>query len=240
MDLELCVVIPSYNEEERIKDTLNDWLAILSMLKINFKIMVLNDTSTDRTVEEIESFKNNPRILIIHKEKNTGHGPTILMGYRKAVEMADWIFQCDGDNEIKPEQFPIFWEKRKEYDALLGIRTQCKQNFIRKMISKIANFTVQTFFAKGIKDVNIPYRLLRARILSKIIDHIPPDIFAPNVIISGILAEGRFHVFQHPVSWKKRITERKFQTNWKWSRAAIKSFYQTMKCRAAISRNSFK
>jgi len=225
---ELALVMPIYNEEECITDVVNAWHDELLRLKIDFKMILLNDGSKDGTKEKLELFEGNPRIVVINKE-NSGHGPTILKGYHKADDIAEWVFQTDSDNEIKPNYFFDLWRIRDNYDALFGIRTNRRQNIGRKFISLVSRMTIKLFFGSEVTDVNTPYRLIRAPILRQIIDQVPNDTFAPNIIISGALTALNVRICNLPVLHEGRKTGSVTIVKWKLWKAALKSFCQTIK-----------
>jgi len=92
------VVIPAYNEELLIADT------IKSVPEFVSKIYVINDGSTDRTTEIIDSF-SDPRIHHIHHEINQGVGAAIVSGYRQALaDNIDVSVVMAGDNQMDPAQ----------------------------------------------------------------------------------------------------------------------------------------
>ena len=101
--LDLVVVMPIYNEQACIEGVLVSWKKTLERLGVAFKILAINDGSTDGTARALEGFAGDPDIEAITKP-NSGHGPTILLGYREAVRQAPWIFQCDSDDEIRAER----------------------------------------------------------------------------------------------------------------------------------------
>lgn len=235
MTLDLAVVMPVYNEEECIAGVVEAWRAVLSGLDINYLIIVLNDGSWDETRNALSKFAEDRRVSIINKT-NSGHGPTILLGYRQAVEMARWVFQCDSDDEMRPEHFPQFWEKRERYDALFGFRFGRQQNVGRQLISAFSRATVRLVFGNGVRDVNVPYRLMRADILRQIVSQIPDDTFAPNIIISGTMAQAGLRIDNQLVPHEGRKTGNVSIMRWKLWRAAGKSFWQTIKCRPVLRR----
>lgn len=231
--LDLAVVIPVFNEEECIIEVIKSWLSELSDLGIKFQIIILNDGSYDGTQEALKAFHYDNRIEVINKT-NSGHGPTILLGYQRSVKIADWIFQCDSDDEMKPDSFKTLWENRAKFDALLGIRIERSQNIGRKFISACSRVVVHLLFGTGISDVNTPYRLLRSTVLEQIVDQIPADTFAPNVIISGVLCKSGLRTYEHPVFHENRKTGRVSIVKWKIWKSAAKSFWQTLICWATI------
>lgn len=225
--LDLAVVMPIYNEEACIVNVIKSWLSILNSLNINYCIIALNDGSTDNTEKVLAIFEDNNSVDLINKN-NSGHGPTILMGYKKAVEIAEWVFQCDSDDEMKADYFPFLWEKREDFDALFGTRRGRIQNLSRKVISACSRLTVRILYGKGVTDVNTAYRLISAKILKKIVTQIPDDVFAPNVIISGVICKAGMRIYEYPVPMEFRKTGSVSIVKWKLWKSAIKALFQTL------------
>lgn len=220
----LAIVIPVYNESQIISTVINDWITCLNNSGIPADIHLYNDGSTDNTLDELAAFKNNDSVFI-HDKQNSGHGPTILKGYRDNSSY-EWIFQIDSDNEMSPDNFEQFWIKRSNYDILLGSRSQRSQTFIRKMISLVSRLSIRIFYGSGIWDVNAPYRLMRGSVLSNQILRIPTDTFAPNVIISGLMCKENRRVMEIPLPHNERTTGEVSLRKFRLFMAAFKSFLQ--------------
>jgi len=230
MVYDLAIVMPVYNEQACIITVVESWVAVLSNLNIDFRYLILNDGSTDGTKDALGVFNTDHRIEVIHKQ-NTGHGPSILLGYRKGVQIAEWVFQCDSDDEIKAVYFSKLWKKRKPYHALFGKRTGRTQTLSRKFISKCSRIITRLFYGVGVVDVNIPFRLIRSNILKQIICQIPDDTFAPNVIISGVLSKMGAKIYEHQVPHEHRKTGKVSLSKLKLWRVTIKALWQTLSCR---------
>ena len=231
----LALVMPVYNEEACIAAVVASWRDLFASLGIDFRMFILNDGSRDGTAAALAPLGEDPRIEVINKT-NSGHGPTILAGYARAVASAEWVFQCDSDDEMKPDHFPKFWEQRESYDALFGVRTGRAQNAGRSLISAVSRSTVRLLFGAGVTDVNTPYRLMRASLVEQIIAQIPADTFAPNVIISGALARAGVRIHNESVPHEQRRTGTVSIVKWKLWKSAMRSFLQTIRCRPRIER----
>jgi dolichol-phosphate mannosyltransferase len=227
MLLDLIVVMPVYNEEECIAAVVRSWRHQLEAMGLNFLITVLNDGSRDSTGAALEAFAEDNRVRIVNKP-NSGHGPTILRGYRVAVEEARWVFQVDSDDEMKPNHFPRLWEKREKYDALFGVRVHREQDLARHLLSVGSRAMVRLLFGRGVRDVNTPYRLMRAEALRPIVTAIPDDTFAPNVIISGVFSRHRNRIHNLPVPHENRKTGTGSLTSSKVWKVAFRSLVQTL------------
>ncbi len=167
MNESLAIVMPVYNEEGAIAGVLEQWVATLEGLPdVRYQIHVYNDGSKDNTahiLSEIEA--KHAGAIVVHSKTNSGHGPTVLLGYRENVAAFDWLFQIDADGEIGPERFPDLWKRRSTYDFLIGWRQNRYSPLPRKIISFISRLTVRIFYGVGIHDVNCPFRLMRSTVL---------------------------------------------------------------------------
>jgi glycosyltransferase involved in cell wall biosynthesis len=234
LPFELALVMPVYNEEQCIAEVVQSWYEELVKLGIDFRMIILNDGSQDSTETILKQFVDHHRMDVFNK-KNSGHGPTILEGYHKAVKLAEWVFQTDSDDEMKPDLFIELWKRRDQYDALLGVRQGRRQTLVRKGISIFSRLMVLLLFGKGVKDVNVPYRLIKASLLKWIIDQIPPDMFVPNIVISGVLAKNHFSIYNQPIPYEGRRTGVPSLNNGiKLLKATVKSFWQTICCWSKI------
>ena len=232
---DLAVILPVYNEEACIEEVVKSWMHVLERLGINYLLIVLNDGSKDSTELRLQNISKDVRVRIINKE-NTGHGPTILIGYHLAVKEADWVFQVDSDDELKPDSFDELWKRRESFDALFGFRIGRCQTASRKVISSISRYLIFMLFGGSILDVNIPYRLIRSNVLRDIIAHIPSNSFAPNIMISGALAHFKHRIYNHPVAHENRKTGTVSIVNLKLWKAALTSFNQTLVFRMRLNR----
>lgn len=229
---ELAVIIPVYNEEEIIEQVIRKWDAHLDALGILYEIHIYNDGSRDNTAAVLASL-GLPRV-ISHNKVNSGHGPTILQGYRDNSD-TPWIFQIDSDDELDITWFSELWEHRKDYDLLLGNRIKRDSPLPRKIITFISWFTVRFFYGKGISDANCPYRLMRSdEGLRKLFTAIPTDTRTPNIILSGYFCKTGKKIYQVPVSFKPRTTGKPSLVKFKLITFSILAFFQVIRFRNKI------
>ncbi len=231
---ELTVVMPVYNEEEVISVVLNDWIKELRRLGIDFELCIYNDGSTDETLKSINEIEKKNNELKVIDKPNSGHGPTVLLGYQEAK--GKWIFQTDSDNEIKPDQFQKVWEQRDDSDLIVGFRVDRESPTVRKIVSFISKWSIRLLYGKGVRDVNCPYRLLRNKKFEKTFSKIPSDTFAPNVILSGISCYKKMKIIEVPVSFSPRSTGEVSAVlqKWKLLKVAILCWWQTISFRLKI------
>tara|TARA_B000000565_G_scaffold46863_1_gene31130 strand:- start:472 stop:1185 length:714 start_codon:yes stop_codon:yes gene_type:complete len=201
---DVAVVIPVFNEEKLIGECINEWLNVLDSVNLNYEILIIDDGSSDATISIVERYRDNQNIQLIIKQ-NEGHGPTILAGYKRAVGIAEWVFQADSDNEISPNQFSALWSRRQGQDAVIAWRQGRNQTTVRRLVTFFARVTTKVLFRCHLRDVNIPFRLIRSETLTILLEKIPSDTFAPNIALSGALSLMNYQVEECPVVFNERI-----------------------------------
>src|SRR6476620_8091101 len=143
--LDLVIVMPVYNEFDCIASVILLWRRVLDAMALRYRLIVLDDGSTDGTSDVLRGLMREGAIQLIEKE-NTGHGPTVLRGYRVARTMATWVFQCDSDGEMDPADFTRVWAIREEFDMVVGMRRQLTRNALRRAVSKGSTLLVGALF----------------------------------------------------------------------------------------------
>ena len=201
---DVAVVIPVFNEEKLIGECINEWLNILDSVNLNYEILIIYDGSSDATISIVERYGDDQNIQVIIKQ-NEGHGPTILAGYKRAVGIAEWVFQADSDNEISPNQFSALWSRRQGQDAVIAWRQGRNQTTVRRLVTFFARVTTKVLFRCHLRDVNITFRLIRSETLAILLEKIPSDTFAPNIALSGALSLMNYQVEECPVVFNERI-----------------------------------
>lgn len=203
----LYIVIPAYNEEENIRDVIDDWYPIVE--KYNgggeSRLVIINDGSKDHTYEIMcEYAKERPLFTPITKP-NGGHGATVLYGYHYALEHgADYIFQTDSDGQTLPEEFGPFWEERAQHDMVIGWRNGRQDGGSRVFVTKILKLVIRLCFGVSITDANTPFRLMKAETMKKYIGLIPENFNLSNVILSVIYAKKGCDVKYLPITFRPR------------------------------------
>jgi dolichol-phosphate mannosyltransferase len=225
--LELAVILPIYNEEEIIGEVIDGWVRELERLQIDFEIHAYNDGSKDNTLQILNERATENKKIVVHHKPNTGHGPTILLGYRENSGV-EWIFQTDSDNEISTQSFGEFWKRRKGFDFLIGLRVGREGPPSRRFISFAARMLVRILYGRGVRDVNCPYRLMKADVFKSVFSTMEMNTFAPNVIISGFACKNGYRILEIPVSYSERTTGEVSIHRWKLLRGAFTGLWHSI------------
>lgn len=206
MDI-LYIVMPAYNEEANIEETIKAWYSIIE--KHNgggkSKLVIFNDGSKDSTLAKgRELMKELPLFEMIDKP-NSGHGPTVIYAYNYAIEAgADYIFQTDSDGQTNPNEFEAFWNDRDSYDGIFGVRTVRGDGKDRAFVEKVVCFLLRIFFGVKVPDANAPFRLMKTEVLSKYLQKLPSDYNLPNIMITTYFTHYKEKIAFKEITFKPR------------------------------------
>lgn len=203
----LYIVIPAYNEEENIKNIIEEWYPVVEKYNGdgNSRLLIIDDGSKDNTYKIVdECAKERPCLEAVTKP-NGGHGATVLYGYKLALDRgADYIFQTDSDGQTVAAEFTAFWEKRKKHDMVIGYRRKREDGVSRIFVTKVLKAVIFFCFHVRVTDANTPFRLMKAKTLEKYIDEIPKDFNLSNVLISVIYAKNKVDTKYEPITFRPR------------------------------------
>ena len=201
----LFIIIPAYNEQDNIRQVVEDWYPVVQKYGNDSRLVVIDDGSRDNTYGILKELaKSMPKLTALTKE-NGGHGATVLYGYKYALENgADYVFQTDSDGQTLPSEFEPFWIARSKYDITIGYRNKRKDGLSRVFVTKVLRFVVFLCFRVHVLDANTPYRLMSAATLKENIKYIPDDFFLTNVALSAIYKKRRQKVHFIPITFRPR------------------------------------
>lgn len=203
----LYIVIPAYNESANIKKTIEQWYPIVEKYNDEgqSRLVVINDGSKDNTYELLCACAKDRPLLVPLTKPNGGHGPTLLYGYRYAVDQdADYIFQTDSDGQTDPAEFEQFWNQRGRYDAVIGNRTERGDGKSRKFVENVVCLLLGLIFGVTVPDANAPYRLMKADLVAQYIGKLPENFNIPNIMLTTYFVYYKEKVKFIPITFKPR------------------------------------
>lgn len=166
-NLSLSVIIPAYNEEKNIEDTINDIFDVLPGIANDFEVIVINDGSKDRTPEILSNLKNKYRGLeIICHEKNRGYGNALISGFNKANK--EYIFFMDADKQFNFKEIERLLIFKDNYDIITGVRIERNDGLLRELTGTIFNFIVKFIFKIPIMDINCGFKLFKTEVIKEL------------------------------------------------------------------------
>lgn len=133
--MHLSVVLPMFNEEGSIESTINRIVTTIEPLNWTFEILIVNDGSTDRTLQMARTLqKNFESIKIIELARNSGHMAALTAGLDLAI--GRWVVTIDGDGQDPPELIPqmVSHAEENEADICYMVRRDRRQDSLRHRI----------------------------------------------------------------------------------------------------------
>lgn len=173
----IIALIPVYNEEDSIGPLLKNFDLVFASTGLNIEVVVVNDGSTDRTVEMVRNYKTNLVVHCIDHSINGGLGKVIRDGLVYACDHCqdeDIVVTLDGDNSHHPNLIPGMVKSINEGSGIViasrfrpGARIY-GLSWSRKQFSALARLLF-TVFARipGVRDYTCGYRAYRVSLLKK-------------------------------------------------------------------------
>jgi len=161
-DYKISVVVPAYNEEKIIGETIQ---TIDDYLKKNFKkheIIVVADGSTDKTFEIAKKYSC---VVALKNNSNRGKGFSVRKGMLRAKYPL--VIFSDADLSTPITEIDKFMQQIEYFDVLIGSRKMKdsridkKQPFLRRLIGNISNFSINFLGVKGFKDTQCGFKLFK-------------------------------------------------------------------------------
>lgn len=154
------VVLPCFNEEENVLETVGGVLSWFAAESIKGEIIAVDDGSKDRTHELLLSLaKSSPVLKVMHHDVNQGYGAAIRTGCDAAI--MDVIGFMDSDGQFRPEDFKILLPYIQEYAFVTGRRRRRADSFVRGMLGKVLGLMNWIVLGLWVRDVNCGMKIFR-------------------------------------------------------------------------------
>lgn len=225
----LSLIIPAYNEEEIIKETLNRILNFLSEKKYSWEIIVVDDGSSDKTSELVKTYKGRGVKLALHKI-NRGKGAAIRTGVEKSK--GKFIIFSDADLSVSIKNIDQFLKSLEKHDVVIGSRRVLgaqiviHQPWLRENLGR--GYTQLTRLVTGVKisDFTCGFKGFKREAALKIFKRTMIDRWAYDSEILFVAKKLGYKIAELPIAWKNRKDTRVSLTD-----AIVTSFIDLLKVR---------
>ena len=208
----LLLLIPAYNEEERIEPMLRDYGHYFQEnYQGKFQLVVVLNGCRDNTAEVVRrAAKEFPSIHLLYFSDPIGKGGALIEGL-KLAPLADVIGYVDADGASPPHALHDLVKRIGEADCVIGSRwlpgavLHQAQPWLRRFTSRAFHAIVETLFWMHIKDTQCPCKVLRRAAVEKIHSslRIADLAFDVNLLVS-LKREG-FTILEVPTEWTDKI-----------------------------------
>jgi glycosyltransferase involved in cell wall biosynthesis len=197
----LSIIIPVYNEEKII----TAYLPKIFTLPISKEIIIINDGSTDETLNNLQSLKTKYDFRLINQIKNTGKGEAIKNALKEIN--GDYFIICDADAEYSPQDIPFLFKKiieiKDEQVAIYGSRFLLNKKysfhyFVNYFLTALTNL----LFGSHLSDMETCFKLIPKEALKKI--KLSGGRFEIEPEITAQLLKANYKIIELPINYKRR------------------------------------
>jgi glycosyltransferase involved in cell wall biosynthesis len=158
----LSIVVPAYNEQQRLPATLQAMLMFVAAHQIQAEILVVDDGSTDATVTTVEPLQAYHPLLRIIRNDHRGKGYAVRTGVLAA--RGTYVLLCDADLAVPlAEWFKLHHYLNNGYQVAIGSREgvgarRLREPWYRHVMGRVFNFAVRLVAIGGIQDTQCGFK----------------------------------------------------------------------------------
>ncbi len=216
---ELSIVIPTYNEEERILPTIGAVSWFISKTRANWELIISDDGSRDQTVEAVRQLElANLRVLTA--PRHVGKGEAVRQGMLDA--RGRYVLYCDADNSTPIEEINRLLPKVEQegYDIAIGSRdlrnpARTKSPLLRHWLRRWRAVMVRQALHLPFQDTQCGFRLFTQQAAQNLFQAQTLKSFAFEMEILYLAMCWQYTVAEVPIGWvdafESRFTAREFQ-----------------------------
>ena len=163
----ISVFFPAYNDAGTIASMVIAALRTCAQLTDDYEVIVVENGSTDYTVEVLEDLaETHERLRVLTHREPLGYGGALQVGFREARK--ELVFYTDGDAQYDAHELALLLAAlRPEVDIVQGYKIERHDPLFRIVIGRIYHWTVKLAFGLPVRDTDCDFRLIRKSALQR-------------------------------------------------------------------------
>jgi glycosyltransferase involved in cell wall biosynthesis len=214
--LKISVLAPAYNEEQHIRQFIEETGAVMDGLGLDYDIVVIDDGSTDRTAEIVRHLSSNPRLKLVSYIRNMGKGYAVKQGFAHAT--GDLVLLIDTDMDISPRQIIGYISASELGDIVLASKwhpgSHTEMPLIRKLLSHGFNLTVTLLTGLRVRDTQSGMKVFRRNVLENVLPKLAVKRYAFDVELLTVANLQGFSIVEYPVSINAALPRSDLWSKW--------------------------
>jgi dolichyl-phosphate beta-glucosyltransferase len=200
----LSIVIPAYNEAERILPTVGAMASYVSSQGIPWELIIADDGSTDDTVELLQGL-NLANVRVLVAERNGGKGSAVRRGMMAA--RGKYVLFADADNSTPIEQLGLALEQIENGSSVVvGSRAadgaeEKNRGFLRNLMSGTLRWMVNNILHIGVSDTQCGFKLFTKEAATQLCEHQTLMGFSFDLELLYLSNKYGYTVTEVPVQW---------------------------------------
>lgn len=206
----LSVVIPAYNEAERLPATLEDVLRYLARQDYGAEVIVADDGSTDATARIVREWPSDgvPLSVVAHPNgRNHGKGAAVRLGMSRA--RGEHRLFMDADNSTTIDHLERFWPFVADgYDVVIGSRDVAgaeipvRQPWYKVLAGDFGNLLVRLLAVPGIYDTQAGFKLFSRACIEELLPLLTIDRWGFDVELLVAARCRGYRIKEVPIVWR--------------------------------------
>ncbi len=195
----LSIIIPAYNESERLPETLVKTRGWLTKNRFDFEILVVSDGSNDGTEKAAAGSK------VISYQPNRGKGFAVRKGMLNAA--GELRLLMDADNSTPVSELPKLLKYIDAFPIVIGSRylekeILRKQPLKRRFLSRLANFLIRLLLLPGIKDTQCGFKLFKGDAAERLFKKTTVNRWGFDFEVLALARKSGYKIKEVGVLWK--------------------------------------
>lgn len=211
----VAIVIPAYNEEKRIGNTLNEYSKYFEILRnkkeLDYEIIIVINNTTDNTVGIVNSFAKKKRRIRYLNFKRGGKGFAVIEGFKDALKRKNNLIGfVDADTSTSPEEYERLIFNMGDYDGIIasrylkGARVTPKQTIQRIISSRIFNFLIRSLLMMPYRDTQCGAKIFRRKALEKTLQSLSMSKWAFDIELIYMMRKKGIRIKEFPTIWSDK------------------------------------
>lgn len=203
--LSLSLIIPAYDEQRRLRATLETASAYLSGTPWDWEIRVVDDGSTDGTCQIVEDFNRAAPRVVLQMEPHRGKGGALKAAFQSTTKA--FRLMCDADLSVPIHEAARFLPPLlTDVDVAIGSReapgaSRVGEPLVRHVAGRVFNFAVRLLVVPGIQDTQCGFKMFTAAAAEEIFPYVTVDGWAFDTEALHIARARGLRIREIPVEW---------------------------------------
>lgn len=204
--LTLSVVIPAYNEENAVRETVVQVIDTLTSAGIEHEVIVVDDGSSDKTRERAEETD----AIVLFNQQNSGYGSALKRGVRRS--QYEYVAILDADGTYPATYLPEMLALCRDQDMVVGDRGAAMKNvpLVRRPAKWLLNSLASFLAERRLNDLNSGLRVFRRSELIPFLPLLPQGFSFTTTITLCMTCNGKRAIYT-PIDYGKRIGKSKIR-----------------------------
>jgi dolichyl-phosphate beta-glucosyltransferase len=201
----LSVIIPAYNEENRLPDTLEQVLRYLEGQSFMSEIVIVENGSIDRTFDVAQEFAQKHKNIRLIQNDQRGKGRAIQRGVKEA--QGEYLFMCDADLSMPIEEISKFIPPQlSKVDIAIGSREapgaiRFNEPPYRHFTGRVFNTLIRWLVLPGLQDTQCGFKCIRTDVARNIFPYQTLTGWAFDVELLYIARHHGYQIVEVPIHW---------------------------------------